>query len=106
MRHWVSVEESVAFRPDKLCKVNLFESPRMFCDVYGLEPGQSQGGHVHEGSDKVYFVVSGEGRFQVGTEEQTAGAGTAVFAPAGTLHSVANPGPDRLVLLVFMAPKP
>ena len=30
------------FRPEKMSKVNLFETPRMFCDVYGLEPGQSQ----------------------------------------------------------------
>jgi len=31
-----------ALRPDKLKKVNLFDSPRMFCDVYGLNPGRSR----------------------------------------------------------------
>lgn len=97
---------AAAFAPDKLKKVNLFDSPRMFCDVYGLNPGQEQTAHVHAGSDKVYFVLEGTGSFRIGQQERVVGAGYAVLAPAGESHAVRNPGPDRLTLLVFMAPKP
>lgn len=97
---------AAAFAPEKMKKVNLFDSPRMFCDVYGLEPGQEQTAHAHAGSDKVYFVLDGVGKFRVGSEAREIGSGYAVFAPAGSSHAVSNPGPQRLTLLVFMAPKP
>lgn len=97
---------AAAFSPDKLKKVNLFDSARMFCDVYGLQPGQEQTAHAHAGSDKVYFVLDGVGRFHIGDEEREVGNGYAVFAPAGQSHAVRNPGPGALTLLVFMAPKP
>lgn len=92
--------------PDKLRKVNLFETPRCFCDVYVLGPGQSQTAHVHAGSDKVYAVLSGRGRVRVGDEVHEVRAGHAVFCPAGAPHGVENPGGDELRLLVFMAPHP
>ncbi|HVO27504.1 MAG TPA: cupin domain-containing protein [Candidatus Margulisiibacteriota bacterium] len=97
---------AAAFSPEKMKKVNLFDTPRMFCDVYGLLPGQEQTAHAHAGSDKVYYVIDGTGRFRIGDEEREAGGGTAILAPAGTSHAVRNPGPERLTLLVFMAPKP
>jgi mannose-6-phosphate isomerase-like protein (cupin superfamily) len=106
MEYFVNVLGAARFRADKMCKTNLFETERMFCDVYGLEPQQIQTGHVHPGSDKVYYVVSGQGMFEVGGEEREVGPGTAVFAPAGVTHAVRNSGAERLVLLVFMAPKP
>ena len=97
---------AAAFAPDKMKKVNLFDSERMFCDVYGLQPGQEQTAHAHAGSDKVYFVLDGVGRFRIGEEEREVGNGYAVFAPAGLSHAVRNPGPAPLTVLVFMAPKP
>ncbi|MFL5300522.1 MAG: cupin domain-containing protein [Anaeromyxobacteraceae bacterium] len=72
------------FDAGKMQKLNLFETPRFFCDVYCLEPGQAQKPHRHEGADKVY----------------------AVLAPAGLDHGVENAGPARAALLVFMAPRP
>jgi len=97
---------AAAFAPEKMKKVNLFDTARMFCDVYGLNPGQEQTAHAHAGSDKVYFVLDGVGRFRIGDAEREVGAGYAVLAPAGESHAVSNPGPARLTLLVFMAPKP
>jgi len=58
-----TITEAVQFSSEKMQKVNLFESPRMFCDIYGLEPGQKQKIHSHEGNDKIYYVVEGEGSF-------------------------------------------
>jgi mannose-6-phosphate isomerase-like protein (cupin superfamily) len=100
------VGERRAFRADKMAKVNLFETPRMFCDIYCLEPGQEQKPHSHDGADKVYFVLEGEATVQVGDEEATVGPGTAVLAPSGDEHGVRNTGPERVVLLVYMSPNP
>jgi mannose-6-phosphate isomerase-like protein (cupin superfamily) len=100
------VRGAAAFSPEKMKKVNLFDTERMFCDVYGLHPGQEQTAHAHAGSDKVYYVIDGTGRFRVGDEERVVSSGTAILAPAGASHAVRNPGPDRLMLLVLMAPKP
>jgi mannose-6-phosphate isomerase-like protein (cupin superfamily) len=97
---------AATFSPAKMQKVNLFESERMFCDVYGLSAGQEQTAHAHGGSDKVYYVIDGTGRFRVGDEERVVNSGTAILAPAGASHAVRNPGPGPLTVLVFMAPKP
>ena len=57
------VPDRIRFRPEKMLKVGLFDTPRMFCDVYCLEPEQEQAPHTHEGADKLYYVLDGEGEF-------------------------------------------
>ncbi len=89
-----------------LQKLNLFQTPRFFADVYCLEPGQEQKAHAHEGSDKVYVVLEGRARVRVDDEERELGPNQAAMAPSGAAHGVRNPGPERLALLVFMAPVP
>ena len=101
-----SVEESVTFSEEKMQKNALFDSPHLFYDAYCLLPGQSQRVHAHDGSDKVYFVLRGTGRFTVGEEERYLGEGHAVIARAGDPHGVRNDTEDNLVLLVTMAPRP
>lgn len=100
------VLSQVSFAADKMKKVNLFDTERMFCDVYCFEPGQEQTAHAHKGSDKVYYVLQGTGQIRVGTETRSLASGGIALAPAGAEHGVRNPGPDRLTLLVFMSPKP
>ncbi len=94
------------FSAEKMQKANLFETERMFADIYCLEPGQEQKPHAHVGSDKIYFVVEGTGRFQIGGEERDLGPDQIVLAPANLDHGVRNESQTRLVLLVFMAPNP
>ena len=101
-----SVADSVAFSEEKMKKNALFDSPHLFYDAYCLLPGQSQKVHAHEGSDKVYYVLRGTGRFTVGEEEQDLGEGQAVIARAGDTHGVRNDTQEDLVLLVTMAPRP
>ena len=101
-----NIDAASAFADEKMKKNNLFSTERMFCDVYCLEPGQSQKAHAHEGSDKVYFVVEGTPKISVGEDERTAPPGTAVFAPSGEPHGLLNDTPDRTRVLVFMAPPP
>jgi mannose-6-phosphate isomerase-like protein (cupin superfamily) len=87
-------------------KVNLFETERMFADIYCLEPGQEQKRHAHTGADKIYFVLEGTGHFHIGGEERELGADQIVLAPSDVEHGVRNESAQRLVLLVFMAPNP
>jgi mannose-6-phosphate isomerase-like protein (cupin superfamily) len=100
------VGEAVSFSGEKMKKSALFDSERLFYDVYCLLPGQAQKVHAHEGSDKVYYVLTGTGRFTVGEEERDLGEGSAVIARGGEPHGVRNATDGELVLLVTMAPRP
>lgn len=101
-----NVSDAKKFDPVKLIKANLFESERMFCDLYCVAPGQEQKAHVHEESDKLYFVLEGCGLFRVNGEEREVGEKNVVCVPSGAEHSVRNNSPANLVLLVYMAPHP
>jgi quercetin dioxygenase-like cupin family protein len=103
---WAEISQAKHFSPEKFQKVNLFETDRMFCDVYCLEPGQEQTPHKHQGADKIYYIVEGKGLVQVGSEQRELCAGMVAHASSGEEHAVKNLGPDRLVMLVFMAPHP
>ncbi len=100
------ISEAISFSDEKMKKNSLFDSPHLFYDVYCLLPGQQQKVHAHEGSDKVYYVLEGNGRFTVGEEERDLSRGHAILAPAGEPHGVRNAFDEPLVLLVTMAPKP
>jgi quercetin dioxygenase-like cupin family protein len=102
----VKVRDRVAFNPEKLKKVSLLDTENFFCDVYCFEPGQSQKVHSHDGSDKVYYVLEGRGKVTVGSEEKEMGPDEITIAPSGEDHGVVNHTQDKLVMLVFMAPKP
>ncbi len=99
-----TITEAVQFSSEKMQKVNLFESPRMFCDIYCLEPGQIQKVHSHQGNDKIYYVVEGEGSFTVGQETRLLRSGEITCAFSDELHGVENTSSERLICLVFMAP--
>ncbi len=100
------IDETISFSEEKMEKNSFFDSERLFYDAYCLLPGQAQKVHSHDGSDKVYFVVRGTGRFTVGEEERDLGEGNAVIAKAGEPHGVRNETGDELVVLVTMAPPP
>ena len=100
----VQLDDFKQFSPEKMKKNNLFQTARLFCDVYGFEPGQAQKGHVHGEQDKVYIVLAGQGIFTIGKEEQVLGAGQGILAPAGEEHGVRNHTAQRLTVLVFVAP--
>lgn len=102
----VSLSEHQQFSAEKMKKNNLFQTERLFCDVYCFEPGQEQKGHIHGEQDKVYLVLEGQGTFQVGAERQVLAAGQGTMAPAGEEHGVKNHTDQRLKVLVFVAPNP
>jgi mannose-6-phosphate isomerase-like protein (cupin superfamily) len=106
MSHFKKLSDFVQFSPEKMKKNGVFETERFLCDTYCFEPGQEQSPHTHDGQDKVYCVLEGQGLFKVGDEERELGPGEVALAPAGQSHGVFNRGQQRLVALVFVAPKP
>src|SRR5204862_2729881 len=78
-----NIREAVRFSGERMAKVNLCETDKMFCDVYGLEPGQGQRVHAHQDADKIYVVLEGNGTFRIGSEEREFGPETVVLAPSG-----------------------
>lgn len=105
MNH-VNLADKRRFLEDKLQKVALFDSSKMFVDQYCLLPGQAQKVHSHAQEDKVYVVLEGEALFEVGGESELLSEGMAVIAEAGVPHGVRNDSATPVVLLVVMAPKP
>src|SRR5262245_61824619 len=103
---FTTLAEHTRFAADKLAKQNLFESERFFCDLYCLEPGQSQRPHTHGESDKVYVVLTGEVVVRIAAQERTLGPGGAAHAAPGEEHSLHNAGAAQATVLVFMTPKP
>jgi quercetin dioxygenase-like cupin family protein len=101
-----NVKSARRFSSEKMQKVNLFETERMFTDIYCLEPGQEQKAHAHAGADKIYLVLEGNVHVRVGDIERTLSADEIVLAPADVQHGVRNTSQARAVLLVFMAPNP
>jgi mannose-6-phosphate isomerase-like protein (cupin superfamily) len=99
------VDAEISFSEEKMKKNSLFDSPHLFYDAYCLLPGQAQKVHAHEGSEKIYYVLRGTGRFTVGDEEEDLGEGHAVIARAGVPHGVRNDNQEKLILLVTMAPR-
>ena len=92
------------WRPDKMGKCTLFESPRLLVGLNAFEPGQSHAVHAHEGMDKLYYVIEGVGLFVLDGVERPMRAGELLVAPGGAPHGVTNSGPNRLLVLAVLAP--
>ena len=90
----------------KMGKATLFESPRVLIGVNAFEPGQEHALHAHEGQDKVYQVIEGDGVFLLEGRELAMKAGDLLVAPEGVAHGVRNTGTGRLLVLAILAPAP
>jgi len=87
-------------------KSTLYQSSRLLVGLNAFEPGQAHALHAHEGMDKAYQVVEGEGLFLLDGRELPMKAGDLLVAPAGVPHGVRNTGAGRLLVLVILAPAP
>lgn len=104
MSHFLNWRDFEGVDPRKFHKATLWQGAHVMIGLNCLEPNQVQSVHAHQHADKIYFVLSGNGRFTIGDEHQIAAAGTLVVAPAGVPHGVENQGNERLSLLVAIAP--
>lgn len=76
----------------KFYKTDLWQGTHLMLGLNCLEVGQEQPRHSHDGADKFYLVLEGQGRFTIGQEESECHEGTVVIAPAGIPHGVQNNG--------------
>jgi mannose-6-phosphate isomerase-like protein (cupin superfamily) len=94
------------WRPDKMGKATLFESGRLLVGLNAFEPGQVHELHSHEGMDKLYYVLEGEGVFLLEGRQLPTTAGDLMVAPEGVPHGIRNSGTGRLLVLAVLAPAP
>jgi mannose-6-phosphate isomerase-like protein (cupin superfamily) len=87
-------------------KTTLFQSPRLLVGLNSFEPGQFHALHSHQGMDKVYQVLEGEGQVLLDGRELPIRAGELVVAPEGVAHGIRNTGTRRLLVLAVLAPAP
>jgi quercetin dioxygenase-like cupin family protein len=94
------------FSRDKMGKSALVQGDFLFAGLNSFEPAQEHAPHVHEGQDKLYLVLEGEGVVRVADQAEVLTAGDAAFAPAGVVHSIRNSGTERLVVMAILSPPP
>jgi mannose-6-phosphate isomerase-like protein (cupin superfamily) len=94
------------WRSDRMGKTTLFQSKRLLIGLNSFEPGQFHALHSHEGMDKVYQVLEGEGMVLVDGRELPIKQGELVVAPEGVPHGIRNTGTRRLLVLAVLAPSP
>ena len=81
-----NIREAVRFSGERMAKVNLCETDKLFCDVYGLEPGQGQRVHAHQDADKIYVVLEGTGQIELDGQTTPLKPFTAVMIRPGCRH--------------------
>ncbi|MFN7932303.1 MAG: cupin domain-containing protein [Bryobacteraceae bacterium] len=94
------------FAAEKMGKVTLGAGTHLYAGLNCFEPGQEHHAHVHADQDKLYVVLAGTGEATVGDETASVQTGDVILAPAGVLHSMRNPGPARLTVMIVFAPPP
>jgi len=94
------------YAPDKMGKSTLFRSEHVMVGLNAFEPGQEHAVHTHEGMDKVYQVIEGQGLFLLEGDEVPMQAGVLLVAPEGVPHGIRNTGTERLLVLAILAPAP
>ncbi len=76
--------------------------PSMSMGIYSLKAGAVDPQKPHS-EDEVYYIVSGHGKFCVGSEDQEVASGSIVFVGASVEHRFHSITED-LQILVFFAP--
>jgi mannose-6-phosphate isomerase-like protein (cupin superfamily) len=100
------VSSYATFAPEKMTKSTIAQGEFLFVGLNSFEPDQEHALHAHEGQDKLYVILQGSGTVRIGEERENLSVGDAAFAPSGVVHSIRNPGPERLVVMTVMAPPP
>jgi mannose-6-phosphate isomerase-like protein (cupin superfamily) len=66
-----------------------------------LRPGMQQKPERSE-SSKLYFIVEGQAEMSIEDENSPLKQGDLLHIPAGSMHSIKNPGPDDLVTFAIL----
>jgi quercetin dioxygenase-like cupin family protein len=100
----IDVAGRAKFDPERMAKATLALGDQLFAGLNAFEPGQEQARHMHEHQDKLCLVLTGRAEVQVGDEHGLVGPGDLVLFPAGVEHSMRNPGPERFLAMIVIAP--
>jgi quercetin dioxygenase-like cupin family protein len=100
------VSSFAKFMPERMGKTTIVQGGFLFAGLNSFESGQEHAPHAHDGQDKLYLILEGSGMVQVGDQTERLSAGDAAFAPSGVVHSIRNPGPERLVVMAVLGPPP
>ena len=68
-----------------------------------LDPGASVGYHRHEGTEEVYFIMSGKGLYTEEGKACQAFPGDVFLCIEGLSHGILNTGSEKLVLCAAIA---
>jgi quercetin dioxygenase-like cupin family protein len=60
--------------------------------------------HIHQDAHEAMYVLEGELQVTLGQQALRAPAGSFVYVPKGTLHTLANPGPLPAKILIILTP--
>ena len=68
-----------------------------------IEPGSAPPLHQHDDTEQVFYVLQGEGRLEIGSEQEsfTVRPGDVVRIPVATPHTIHNTGGDALRYLAI-----
>jgi len=73
--------------------------------VFRFAPGSADEA-VNQGSEEIFYVVSGQGRAVVDDKVQPLAAGTGLLVPADTPYFIETDSQEELVLLSILSPQP
>lgn len=102
----VNIGRSRRFLRERPIRVNLFDRPRMVCDLLCLEVEQTEKRRGLATSDSLYVVIEGRARLQSGPQIEEMQEQDAALIPPGVDHTIENLGPGRLTVMVLVTPKP
>ena len=87
-------------------KSTIVRSDQVMVGLNAFEPGQAHALHTHEGMDKVYYILEGQGVFLLENKVVPMEPGVLLVAPEGAPHGIRNTGTARLLVLAVLAPAP
>jgi len=67
--------------------------------VATVNPGGEIARHTHHEREELFYIISGAGAVEAGTETFPAGPGTAIWFPVGCEHRIFNPGTEPVVVI-------
>ena len=102
----VNIGRSRRFLRERPIRVNLFDRPRLVCDLLCLEAEQTEKRRGLATSDSLYVVIEGKARLQSGPQIEEMQEQDAALIPPGVDHTIENLGPGRLTVMVLVTPKP
>jgi quercetin dioxygenase-like cupin family protein len=108
MEHPIPIQprDHAVYSPHKMGKSTIFRSENIMVGLNAFEPGQEHALHAHEGMDKVYQVIEGEGLFLLEGGDVPLQTGNLLIAPEGVPHGIRNTGAGRLLVVTILAPAP